>query len=241
MPPSPDHPDESRYEIFHDVLGPAVTDWRLRHEHRREQEAAERAVEAERQAAQRRIHAARRRTVRWGALALVMGVLLVVVSFLAYRFVQGRDEARSRELAAEASALAVVRPDKAVDRSLAALRESSTTEAEAALRRGLSSLNLAGSLGKGEKWLRIGSNADGSVLATESDTDQLQLWRLSPEDDENCPGPVRQPDDRVEKLSFVLDPRRRPPRLIRSPSSTASSTRPRAIPYKHGPPTPVSH
>ena len=82
----------SRYEIFHDVLAPAVLAWRTRHE-------AERALARERDAAKRR-----HRLV--AAVALVALVLLAGTTALAVWALSQRSEAREKALAAEAGTLA---------------------------------------------------------------------------------------------------------------------------------------
>ena len=82
----------SRYEIFHDVLAPAVLAWRARHE-------AARALEQERAAARRR----HRRVAVVAAAALVA---LAATTALAVWALSQRAEAREKALAADAGALA---------------------------------------------------------------------------------------------------------------------------------------
>jgi hypothetical protein len=119
--PPPDTPDEPRYEIFHDVLAPAVLDWRTRYELREAKRLAEEArLQAAREAEderkrtaaetakqqellQRQVaehsRAARRRTV----LAFSMTVLFIVamVGFVRAASQQRHAEkAKVREMAA---------------------------------------------------------------------------------------------------------------------------------------------
>jgi WD40 repeat protein len=82
----------ARYEIFHDVLAPAVLAWRTRHE-------AERALEREREAARR----------RHGRVALIAALALVALAgtaALAVWALSQRADAREKARAADAGALA---------------------------------------------------------------------------------------------------------------------------------------
>jgi WD40 repeat protein len=81
-----------RYEIFHDVLAPAVLAWRTRHE-------AERALEQERTAA-------RLRHRRIAVVAVVALVALAGTTALAVWALSQRADARKQALAADAGALA---------------------------------------------------------------------------------------------------------------------------------------
>ena len=80
-----------RYEIFHDVLAPAVLAWRTRHE-------ADRALEHERAAA-------RRRHRRVAVVATVALIALAGTTALAVWALSQRAEAREKALAADAAAL----------------------------------------------------------------------------------------------------------------------------------------
>jgi hypothetical protein len=81
-----------RYEIFHDVLAPAVVAWHAQHD-------AEQALAAERTAAKRRHR-------RIGAVATVALVLLAGTTALAVWALSQRSEAREKAIAAEAGARA---------------------------------------------------------------------------------------------------------------------------------------
>jgi len=93
VPPPPGQPGASRYEIFHDVLGPAVLDWRARFV--RAQERAE----AEQQLAQERRRVTR---LRLGVVGLAL--LLILMVALAFFAVQGRNAATRAEATAKAEA-----------------------------------------------------------------------------------------------------------------------------------------
>ena len=81
----------TRYEIFHDVLAPAVVAWRTSYE-------ADQALARERAAAKRRHR-------RVAAVAVVALVLLAGTSALAVWALSQRSEAREKALAADAGAL----------------------------------------------------------------------------------------------------------------------------------------
>jgi WD40 repeat protein len=64
--PPPDQPNEPRYEIFHDVLAPAILDWRRRHVQKQElaqaeRRAADESAQREREATEMEREAARQR------------------------------------------------------------------------------------------------------------------------------------------------------------------------------------
>lgn len=88
--PMPDRPETTRYEIFHDVLGQAITDWRRRHEAAREQEAIRQEQEARRleelKAAEAKRQRQRSRYLKIGVTVLSIGVLVLVgVSWFAWQ------------------------------------------------------------------------------------------------------------------------------------------------------------
>jgi len=106
-------PGPTRYEIFHDVLGAAVLDWRSRYVRQQERLELERRaaeererLELEKQGAERRAQAERRRARRFRALAGIALVLLLAASaLLAYALVQKRHAEHERRVS-EANALA---------------------------------------------------------------------------------------------------------------------------------------
>jgi WD40 repeat protein len=142
-PPGKSEPDD-RYEIFHDVLAPAIIDWRRRalEQRRAAEDARERErLERERRLAEERAReeARRRRSFQrlaGGALALfVVAVLLGVLAYLAQRSaVSSQKTAHSRQLAASAAASLSRDPELSTLLALRALRVKYTTQAEAALR-----------------------------------------------------------------------------------------------------------
>ena len=138
-----DRPDAVRYEIFHDVLGPAITDWRRRHEALKEQDAIRRQEEqqrfAELEAADERRKRDRARYLKFGlvslslAIVVLCGALFVAVS--QYRLANRRAEEAS---ASEKEARAALERAEAASRSAIEARGkiSSLAETPAASARG---------------------------------------------------------------------------------------------------------
>ncbi|MFQ5858477.1 MAG: hypothetical protein ACE5LU_23000, partial [Anaerolineae bacterium] len=76
--PPAGRPEEPRYEIFHDVLAPAILDWRARYARDQERAEAEQQVARERQRVSR---------LRWGIAGLTL-LLLAVIALAAVAFQQ---------------------------------------------------------------------------------------------------------------------------------------------------------
>ncbi len=99
VPPPPGSGGATRYEIFHDVIGPAVLDWRARH-----------TEAATRREAEGRARRERRKTRIWAVVALLSLAACAAVAVLAIwavdqkRAAQAeRQTARAHSLAAQAS------------------------------------------------------------------------------------------------------------------------------------------
>jgi WD40 repeat protein len=127
---------EPRYEIFHDVLAPAILDWRSRYVQARER--AE--LEGRARQAQERERQERRRARTFRALALAALVTLVLaLAALGYAWQQKRaadgerHRAESRVLAGEVPGLLDTRLDGALMRALEARDRSNTLAARSAL------------------------------------------------------------------------------------------------------------
>jgi WD40 repeat protein len=79
---------ESRYEIFHDALGPAILDWGVRYIREQEQEEANRKMEARRAQAHKELEWKTRWIKRlMGAVGLlfVVSILLAIATYYAYK------------------------------------------------------------------------------------------------------------------------------------------------------------
>jgi hypothetical protein len=89
--PPPDQPDAQRYEIFHDVLAPAILDWRLRYDEQQEQERIRREEqerrERERAEAERQQQLRQARRLRWSMTVLAL-LLLAMGGLTLYAFQQ---------------------------------------------------------------------------------------------------------------------------------------------------------
>jgi WD40 repeat protein len=113
------------YEIFHDVLAPAVLDWRVRHDedaHRREVGREERAKW-------------KARYTRW-VIAMLAVAFMVTTALAIYAIVQ-RDRANRNAAVAVANgraAEAAAQPERALQLAVEAMKSADTPDAEAALR-----------------------------------------------------------------------------------------------------------
>lgn len=132
-----------RYELFHDVLGPAILDWQARYREARRRDQAQARLEAElaeaerqRREAQTKERAARRRTVGLAVVAVAFAVLAVGV--FAFSRV-----AEANRFTAQARSDAVNDPDSAVQDALTSLGTWGTPEAEDALRIAMSHTHTA--------------------------------------------------------------------------------------------------
>jgi WD40 repeat protein len=125
-----------RYEIFHDVLGPAVLDWRARYVRERERAELERETETARRA--ERAERRRARVFRTLATVALIG-LVVALAALAYAWDQKRNADRqarfaiSRADAAQVPELLDTHLDQGVARAVAARRRAPTFEARNAV------------------------------------------------------------------------------------------------------------
>jgi hypothetical protein len=103
MAPLPDQPAVQRYEIFHDVLAPAILDWRLRYVEQQEQERIRREEqerrEQERAEAERQQQVRKARRLRWSVT--VLALLLVAMGALTFYAFQQRAGAMVEQQKAE--------------------------------------------------------------------------------------------------------------------------------------------
>ena len=125
--PPPDRPAVLRYEIFHDVLAPAILDWRARQVQALERADAEARAEEQRLRAEIQAGAARRLR-RW-ALALAL-VSLVTVTIASYALVERARADRERGRAEHQAALAEATQRRAEEQAaLAAMRAEEAEQA----------------------------------------------------------------------------------------------------------------
>ncbi|MGH8930201.1 MAG: hypothetical protein ACRDZO_06080 [Egibacteraceae bacterium] len=168
--PPPDQPDGVRFEIFHDVLAPAILDWRARRV--REQERADER-ERHRHAAEER---ARRKVRRTQVLSATMALLLVV-SILGWSGERARSGSESRQRAATAMAQLGSDPSASIRTALAGISEAATPEAENALRVALAESHVrVVMLGHEDGIQDLDITPDGSAIVTASRDNTARVW-----------------------------------------------------------------
>jgi WD40 repeat protein len=176
VPPAPGHPDELRYEIFHDALGPAILAW-LERRRRADEESEARAELAAARALARRER--RRRVVLSGLVVLLTGALVAAVVL----FLQSRSETRRRkseELANEALAEIPTDPIAASRIALSAWNSAHTGTAERAIRRVAPKLHAQfGLTGHRGDVTAATFSPDGAQIATSSVDDTVRLWNAA--------------------------------------------------------------
>jgi WD40 repeat protein len=185
-PPAGKSQPDDRYEIFHDVLAPAIIDWRQRavEQRRRAAETRERErLERERRAAEERaLEEARRRRafqrLAAGALALLaVAVLLGILALLAQRSaVSSQKTARSRQLAASAEATLSRDPELSTLLALQALHVTRTAQAEAALRDAVPQLDVLKALHAGSPLYTAALSPTGSEVLTAGSDGVARVW-----------------------------------------------------------------
>jgi WD40 repeat protein len=198
--------DQEAYEVFHDVLAPAILDWRSRYITAREREEA---VERERaQAEQERAAIKRRAQTR---LLWASGVLtLIALAGWGFSFVQGR---RARANAEAAQALLAVSRDEpmaALDLALEAADETGTlllppTRAAAdALRQSLRILpNRAQTLAVEDLVSTVAFSDDGRLVASGGEDGRVTLWDLRDGELRRRETPALEHDAWVRKAAFL--------------------------------------
>jgi WD40 repeat protein len=96
VPPPMDQPGPPRYEIFHDVMAPAVLDWRRRYVSERQREQAERALVEARHRAEEQHRRTRRRLLFSRLISGILAVLLIAAVAAGVYAKRSSDEAQHR-------------------------------------------------------------------------------------------------------------------------------------------------
>jgi WD40 repeat protein len=154
-----------RYEIFHDVLGPAVLEWRARYQEALDLAAAERRAQIEAKNAR-----------RFRLLAVALAFMLVLAVGAGIAAYERAKESRSRELAAGALSQLSVDPERAVLLAMCALREKVTLEAEDALHQAVMASRVRRMFRTDCALLQMASTADGSRIAAACADGVVRVW-----------------------------------------------------------------
>ena len=181
--------DGRSYEVFHDVLAPAILDWRTRYAQQRaaEEELALRleSEAEERRAVEQQARLYRRRAQRRGAFVLGMVLVLVVVVALAVVSLQQANAARRANNAAQASALsarasALLATDPTGSARVAADalgRDPTTPDAELVLREALGASHLRQIVSRtGAGVTRAAFSPDGQHIAAVTDKRTITVY-----------------------------------------------------------------
>lgn len=177
--PDGQQPSEIRYEIFHDVLAPAILDWRSRFISDRERAEAERRAEAQARIARR----LRRQAIALAALLLIAIGTAVWAGVQRHQALQSARLATTRELTAIALDQLAVDPERGVLLSLQAVLGTygadgtATPEAQDVLRRAVQASHRQQTLrGHTAPLRRVVFSPDGSRLATASWDKTTRVW-----------------------------------------------------------------
>jgi WD40 repeat protein len=141
IPPPPGQDGAARYEIFHDVMAPAILDWRRRYAAEQERSAAEATLAQTRRDAEAQQRRTRRRLRRSQLLSAFLCALLVVT---VAGFVYARrlsDEAEAGRRLAEYEQLRSIDPAGALHAALGSWNKRHSPQAEAAVRTALDADN----------------------------------------------------------------------------------------------------
>jgi WD40 repeat protein len=133
VPPAAGATGPPRYEIFHDVMGAAVLDWRRRYVAQRQQTESSRHLIAEREEARAAARTARRK-LRQTRLTVGLAVILLVVSgvfaYQIYRVAQQQQrDAQQQKLLAQAAATLGYNPAQSLQRAVKAYKVNANEQA----------------------------------------------------------------------------------------------------------------
>ncbi|MBI3799633.1 MAG: hypothetical protein HY268_22015 [Deltaproteobacteria bacterium] len=186
----PDQQVPLRYEIFHDVLAPAILDWRARYVQVQERAEAERRTQEQQQRADEQARIARR--LRWLSIGLALILILAIGATMFALFQRDRAEgqtrraeqqtrlATARQLAAQ-SLSRYVRLDEGLLLSLEANYTAPDAETRSSLLDGVQrSPQLTTFLhGHTNSVVSVAWSPDGKILASGSGDNTIILWDVS--------------------------------------------------------------
>jgi WD40 repeat protein len=139
-PPPLDSPESPRYEIFHDVMVPAVLDWRYRYEAERQRIASEQALHEKSRRAEEEFRKERKRLRLYALLSAALALVLLLITAVGVLVVESRNARRAsvlnegRALLGQYETLLDSDPAASLRTALQAWRKLGTAEAEGAVR-----------------------------------------------------------------------------------------------------------
>jgi WD40 repeat protein len=139
-PPPLESPESPRYEIFHDVMVPAVNDWRRRYDGERERIASEQALVLKSRQAEEEFRKERKRLRLYALLSAALALVLVLTTAIVVLGVRGRNIQRTavlneqRALLGQYEAALDSDPAAGLRAALQGWHKLSTAEAEGAIR-----------------------------------------------------------------------------------------------------------
>jgi WD40 repeat protein len=188
-PPAGKSQPADRYELFHDVLAPAIVDWRRRalEERRHAAEARERErLEREKHEAEERTREEARRRLAFqrlaaGALALLLvAAVLAVIAFVERRSADSDlSSAQSSQVVASAEKTLPENPELSALLALYALHLKRTPQAEAALRQALPQLQELKAVPTHSAVNDAAFSPDGKEIVTADEDGAAAIWELA--------------------------------------------------------------
>ena len=179
----PDNPEATRYEIFHDVLAPAILEWRRVYVADEERKQA---------VAQAREQAEKRALRRWRVVLATM-TAIAVAGWMFATWEELRSEANQK--AAESAYTTTFDAGRGLDLALQAVKTTAlfgmspitafrlglrpTPAAEDALRQALQASRLEWTLDVGTSTYDIAFTRDGRMLATAGKDKTVKIWNIS--------------------------------------------------------------
>lgn len=203
---APDHPEATRYEIYHDVLAPAILDWRCRYVEKQEQALA---VEQAREQA-------KKRALRLGVVVLATAVITAVAGWVCAWWEGLRSEENQK--AAASMYTAPFDPQRGLDLALEAVETTPfglppllvaelglapTPAAEDALRQAIHAQRLEWTL-RVHSWVHdLAFSPDGRKLATADDDQMVKIWDLATGHPPTAPIITFSHDAKVRDIAFL--------------------------------------